>query len=85
MSEAADRIAWVRLPSVEEIAAKLPPGYPYDWGFVPAMARLNRAHWRIGQHFGSLFRAIMFEAGHLSRPEKEMVAAVAAAAQDCHY
>jgi len=27
----------------------------------------------------------MFEPGHLSRQEREMVAAVAAAAQDCQY
>jgi AhpD family alkylhydroperoxidase len=27
----------------------------------------------------------MFVPGHLSRAEREMVASVAAAAQDCHY
>jgi hypothetical protein len=80
--------AWVRMPSEEEIRASIPPGanFPYDFGFVPAMARLVRAHGRIGQAFGALFAQIMFSPeGKLSRREREMVAAVTAAAQDCHY
>jgi AhpD family alkylhydroperoxidase len=32
-----------------------------------------------------LYRQIMFEPGQLSRQEREMVAAVTAAAQDCYY
>ena len=49
------------------------------------MPRLHMAHPRIGPLFGPLFREIMFGQGELSRAEREMVAAVAAAAQDCHY
>ncbi len=80
--------AWVAIPSEEEIRAQLPPGrvYPYDFGFLPAMGRLLRAHRRIGQTFFLLFNEVMWTPeGHLTRREREMIAAVAAAAQDCHY
>ncbi len=77
--------AWVQLPSEEAIRAQLPPGYPYDFGFVAGMSRLSRAHPEIGEAYGALFRQIMFAPGALSRAEREMVAGVAAAAQDCHY
>ncbi len=80
--------AWVALPSEAEIRARLRPGskYPYDFGFLPAMGRLLRAHERIGPTFLPLFGQIMWAPeGYLSRREREMIAAVASAAQDCHY
>ena len=80
--------AWVAIPSETERRAQMPPGVPasgYDYGFLPAMGRLLSAHKEIGPAFGNLFRTVMFDPGHLSRQEREMVAAVAAAAQDCHY
>ena len=82
------REAWVRIPSEEERRSQLPPGAPastYGFEFIPAMARLQAAHDKIGPALGALLRQIMFEPGHLSRQEREMVAAVASAAQDCHY
>ncbi len=88
MNESGVREAWIRIPTEEEWRAQLPPGAPasaYDFGFINAMARLQAVHDRIGPAFGALFRQVMFEPGHLSRQEREMVAAVAAAAQDCHY
>jgi len=80
--------AWVELPSEAQMRALIPPNtkFPYDFGFLPAMMRLIMAHARIGPAFGSLFAQIMFSPqGALDRREREMVAAVAAAAQDCHY
>lgn len=81
--------AWVRIASDEELRAHIPSGapkHPYDFGFFPAMARLVMAHQRIGPAFGALFTQIMFAPeGKLSRREREMVAAVASAAQDCQY
>ena len=80
--------AWVSIPTEAERRAQMPQGAPaggYDFGFLPAMGRLLSAHKEIGPAFGRLFRTIMFEPGHLSRQEREMVAAVAAVAQDCHY
>ncbi len=81
--------AWVQIPSDEELRARIPadaPRHPYDFGFFPAMARLVMAHPRIGPAFGALFAQIhLAPEGHLSRREREMVAAIAAAAQDCHY
>ena len=80
--------AWVKLSSEKEMRAQIPPDakFPYDFGFIPAMARLIRAHERIGQAFGALFGQIMFSPeGRLDRREREMVAAVTSAAQDCHY
>ena len=85
--EKAVREAWVEMPSDEELRAQLPPDakFPYDFGFLPAMARLIRAHGRIGGAFGALYAQIMFVPGRLDRREREMVAAVTAAGQDCHY
>lgn len=82
------REAWVAIPSEETVRAALPPGakYPYDFGFLPAMGRLIRTHQRIGAAWLPLFREIMWSSDSvLSRQEREMIAAVAAAAQDCHY
>ncbi len=80
--------AWVVISREMERRAQTPPeviAAGYDYGFLPAMGRLLSAHKEIGPAFGQLFRTIMFGSGHLSRQEREMVAAVAAAAQDCHY
>ncbi len=77
--------AWVAMPSEEEVRRVIPRGGPYDFGFLPAMARLIVAHDAIGPAFGALFGQIMFAPGHLERRAREMVAAVATAAQDCHY
>jgi hypothetical protein len=82
------REAWVAIPSEEAVRTSLPPGvtYPYDFGFLPAMGRLLRTHSRLGSAFLNLFGQIMWAPeGVLSTPEREMIAAVAAAAQDCHY
>ncbi len=82
------REAWVNIPSEAEVRAQLPPGsrYPYDFGFLPAMGRLIRTHPRIAQAWVKLFGEIMWSPESvLSRHERETIAAVAAAAQDCHY
>ena len=81
------RDAWVPIPSEEDMRAFIPADRPspYDFGFLPAMGRLLFAHPQVGPFFGALFARIMFEPGHLERREREMIAAVAAAAQDCHY
>lgn len=85
MRESKIRDAWVEMPSESEVRQVLPPGHPYDFGFIPAMARLVTAHREIAFYFGALFRQIMFQPGALTRREREMVASVASAAQDCHY
>lgn len=85
MGDERSRDAWVRLPSEAEVRALMPPDHPYDFGFLPAMARLITAHEAIAPFFGALFTQIMFMPGQLSRREREMIASVAAAAQDCHY
>jgi hypothetical protein len=54
-------------------------------GFVGEMSVLMNAHPLIGPALAELFMRVMFAPGALARPEREMVAAVAAAAQDCHY
>lgn len=77
--------AWVELPSEEEMRASPPKIRTYDFGFVTGMSRLLRAHPEIGEAFRALFVQIMFAPGRLDRREREMVAGVAAAAQDCHY
>ena len=49
------------------------------------MGRLLAAHERIGGAMQGAFYEIMFAPGALSRAEREMLAAVASAAQDCQY
>ena len=87
MSHPAVPEAWVRIPTEEEFRAAIPPGAKgvYEFGSIPAMGRLLAAHPPIGQAFRNLFMQIMFAPGQLSRAEREMVAGVTAAAQDCHY
>ena len=77
--------AYVRLPPPEEIVRSRPADHPYNFGFVTGMSRLLMAHPRIGPAFMALFGEIMFSPGALDRREREMVAAVAAAAQRCFY
>jgi len=88
MSQSSVREAWVRIPSEEERRSQLLHGTPasaYGFEFIPAMARLQAAHEKIGPALGALLKQIMFEPGYLNRREREMVAAVASAAQDCNY
>ena len=83
-----EREAWVSIPTESEHRASLPPGARggnYDFGYLPAMGRLQARHREIGPLFGALYRQVMFGPGELDRQEREMVAAVAAAAQDCRY
>ena len=77
--------AWVAMPSETELSSERPTGGPYAFDFVPAMARLIGAHPGIAPAFGGLFATIMFQPSALDRREKEMVAGVAASAQDCFY
>ena len=78
---------FITLPSEEEVRAQMPAGVknPYDFGFIGGMSRLLSAHARIGKAMRGAFAEIMFAPGALSRAEREMVAAVASAAQDCEY
>jgi alkylhydroperoxidase/carboxymuconolactone decarboxylase family protein YurZ len=76
--------AWIEIMSEAEIRTR-GWGGKYNFGFVVAMGRLIATHDRIGPAFRALFAEVMFESGHLSRREREMIAAVTAAAQDCHY
>jgi alkylhydroperoxidase/carboxymuconolactone decarboxylase family protein YurZ len=80
--------AWVALVDEDRLRARMPQGgprHPYDFGFLAPMARLTAAHSEIGPKFSALFGQIMFAPGALTRPEREMIAGVAAAAQDCYY
>jgi hypothetical protein len=80
--------AWVELVDEDVLRARMPQGvsrHPYDFGFLAPMARLTAAHSEIGPKFSALFAQIMFAPGALTRPEREMIAGVAAAAQDCYY
>jgi len=78
--------AWVKLPEAEATAAAAGrQNHPYNFGYVAGMSRLIMAHPRIAPAFGALYAYVMFAPGVLTRAEREMIAAVAAAAQDCHY
>lgn len=78
--------AWIGLPTEDELRQAGPGGgSPYNFGFVSAMAKLMAAHPGIAPTFRAHFKAVMFEPGVLSRAEREMVAAVTSAAQECFY
>ena len=79
--------AWIELPSDAKMRALRDAGMKplYNFGFIGAMGRLLAAHPRIGPAFMELFRQVMLEPGALDRQEREMLAAVSAVAQDCHY
>jgi len=88
MNQSSVPEAWILIPTEEERRSQLPTGAPvsaYGFEFIPAMARLMATHEKIGPALGALLRQIMFEPGYLGRQEREMVAAVASAAQDCYY
>ncbi len=77
------------MPSETAVRAASTGGpHPYEvfmGGVIARMARLLMAHPLIGPAFRQLSAAVLFGPGALSRAEREMVAAVAAAAQDCVY
>jgi len=80
----------VTIPSEDEVRRQFAerfPGatHPMDYGFLPAMTRLVAAHGRIGPRLSALTAQVMFSPGVLEPCEREMIAAVAAAAQDCFY
>jgi alkylhydroperoxidase/carboxymuconolactone decarboxylase family protein YurZ len=78
---------FITLPTEAEVRARMKPGTknPYDFGFIAGMSRLLSAHERIGTAMRAAFGEIMFAPGALDRSEREMVAAVASAAQDCEF
>lgn len=82
--------AWISMPSEEEQRERFAERFgamqhPLDFGFLPAMTRLVAAHPRIAPALDALAWQVMFAAGALDRREREMIAAVASAAQDCFY
>lgn len=85
MGDTATPEAWVKIPTPEQ-RATMGDKDPYNFGYIPAMGGLIMTHPEIGTQFFNLFKQIMFTPeGALTRAEREMTAAVAAAAQDCFY
>jgi alkylhydroperoxidase family enzyme len=81
--------AWIQLMPEDNVrAASAGKSHPYEafmGGAVARMARLLMTHPNIGPAFRQLSAVVLFGPGALSRPEREMVAAVTAAAQQCEY
>lgn len=77
--------AWVEIPSESDLGWTAGGGGGYEFSFLPAMGRLIMAHPSIGPAFVQLLAVVMFAPGELSRRERELVATVSAAAQDCFY
>jgi alkylhydroperoxidase/carboxymuconolactone decarboxylase family protein YurZ len=73
------------MPSAEQVRELLGERGVYDFGFVPAMSRLILSHLGLAPSFGAHFMQVMFAPGALDRREREMIAGVASAAQDCFY
>lgn len=89
MTAATQKEAWIDLPTEDEVrAAAGGRSHPYEafmGGRIARMGRLVFAHPAIGPAMRQLSSAVLFGPGALSRPERELVAAVTAAAQRCHY
>jgi alkylhydroperoxidase/carboxymuconolactone decarboxylase family protein YurZ len=86
MSE--ERQPFIELPTEEEMRQRIASGGSrptYDFGFIAGMSRLLGAHPRIGNAMRGAFYEIMFAPGALTRAEREMIAAVASAAQSCEF
>ena len=79
------RDAWIEIPSEADLGWSADGAAGYAFEFLPAMGRLIMAHPRIGPVFVQLLSTIMFGPGELTRRERELVASVAASAQDCFY
>ncbi|MBW2269249.1 MAG: hypothetical protein JRH16_11780 [Deltaproteobacteria bacterium] len=77
--------AWVKIPTEEELGWDAATGGGYEFSFLPAMGRLIMAHPVIGTALVQLLSTVMFGPGELTRRERELVASVSAAAQDCFY
>ncbi len=77
--------AWVKIPTEKDIDWSATSGDGYAFTFLPAMGRLIMAHPVIGPPFVQMLATVMFGPGSLSRRERELVASVSAAAQDCFY
>jgi len=77
--------AWVAIPSEEDLGWRADSGDGYAFSFLPAMGRLIMAHPSIGPAFVQMLSTVMFGPGALTRSERELVATVSAAAQDCFY
>jgi alkylhydroperoxidase/carboxymuconolactone decarboxylase family protein YurZ len=83
-----DQKPFITLPMDEEMRARSEASGMkpvYNFGFIGGMSRLLAAHERIGKVLQAAFYEIMFAPGALDRAEREMLAAVASAAQDCEY
>jgi len=83
-----DQTPFITLPTDEEMRAlRESSGMrpTYNFGFIGGMSRLLAAHERIGKALQGAFYEMMFAPGALDRAEREMLAAVASAAQDCEY
>ena len=78
---------FITLPTEEELRSRPAPGGKpgYNFGFISGMGRLLAAHPTIGPAMRDFFYEVMFAPGALSRAEREMVAAVASAAQSCQF
>jgi alkylhydroperoxidase family enzyme len=77
--------AYIELIRQDEAKKRRRPDHPYNPGVVPAMGRLLMTHSRIGPAIDVLQTELMFGSGPLDRSERELLAVVASAAQDCHY
>lgn len=83
-----DQQPFITLPTDEEMRSRAQASGMkpvYNFGFVGGMSRLLAAHGRIGKAMQAAFYEMMFAPGALDRAEREMLAAVASAAQDCEY
>jgi alkylhydroperoxidase family enzyme len=80
--------AWVGIPTERKHGRGM-PREPRSATTTPALSRRWDAYWRPTKESALLFNALAKEVMHnsefLTRQECEMVAAVTAAAQNCHY
>ena len=81
-------MAWIHMIPEEEASgrlAELYKKYTEPWGGVDNVLKIHSLNPRSMEAHFNLYAAVMRGRSDLSRPQREMIAIVASAANRCHY
>lgn len=81
-------MAWIRVIHEGEAVGKLKEWYgklTEPWGGVDNIMKIHSLNVRSLKGHYELYKAVMYGKSPLSRAQREMIAVVASAANQCHY
>ena len=81
-------MAWIRVVSEREATGRLKEWYDKltePWGGVDNIMKIHSLNLRSLKGHYELYKAVMFGKSPLSRTQREMIAVVASATNQCHY